>query len=74
MLFRVLVAGWNCMGICVTCFEWETDRHRSPEDMTLLGPIVARLLASQCTWWTIGLNDCGEALATGLKTIGPSPS
>ena len=42
----------------------ETDRHHPPHDMTILGPIVARLLATQCTWWTIELEDYGEALAT----------
>jgi len=42
----------------------ETDRHHPPQDMTILGPIVDRLLATQCTWWTIELDDYAEALAT----------
>jgi hypothetical protein len=32
--------------------------------MTILGPIVDRLLATGCTWWTIELGDLAEALAT----------
>lgn len=42
----------------------ETDRHHPPEDMTLLGPVIDRLLATGCRWWTIELDDYGEALAT----------
>jgi sugar phosphate isomerase/epimerase len=48
----------------VHMYERETDRHRPPQDMTILGPIVDRLLATRCTWWTIELDDCAEALAT----------
>jgi len=48
----------------VHMYERETDRHRPPQDMTILGPIVDRLLATQCTWWTIELDDYAEALAT----------
>jgi len=42
----------------------ESDRHHPPQDMTVLAPIVDRLLATQCTWWTIELDDYDEALAT----------
>jgi sugar phosphate isomerase/epimerase len=45
-------------------YGWETDRHHPPRDMAVLGPIVDRLLATHCTWWTIELDDRAEALAT----------
>jgi sugar phosphate isomerase/epimerase len=48
----------------VHMYERETDRHHPPRDMSVLGPIVDRLLATACTWWTIELNDCDQALAT----------
>ena len=48
----------------VHIYEEETDRHLPPRDMTVLGPIVDRLLATQCTWWTIELDDYDEVLAT----------
>jgi sugar phosphate isomerase/epimerase len=48
----------------VHMYERETDRHHPPRDMTVLGPIVDRLLATECTWWTIELGDYAEALAT----------
>lgn len=48
----------------VHMYERETDRHYPPQDMTILRPIVDRLLATQCTWWTIELDDYAEALAT----------
>ena len=48
----------------VHMYERETDRHHPPQDMTILGPIVDRLLDTQCTWWTIELEDYAEALAT----------
>jgi hypothetical protein len=32
--------------------------------MTVLGPIVDRLLATGCRWWTVELDDPAEALAT----------
>jgi sugar phosphate isomerase/epimerase len=59
--FLEMVADWLFE---VHMYERETDRHRPPQDMTILGPIVDRLLATQCTWWTIELDDCAEALAT----------
>jgi sugar phosphate isomerase/epimerase len=48
----------------VHMYERETDRHHPPQDMTILGPIVDRLLATQCTWWTIELDGYAEALST----------
>jgi sugar phosphate isomerase/epimerase len=48
----------------VHMYERETDRHHPPRDMTVLGPIVDRLLATRCAWWTIELDDPAEALAT----------
>jgi sugar phosphate isomerase/epimerase len=48
----------------VHMYEWEADRHYPPQDMTILGPIVDRLLATQCTWWTIELEDHTDALVT----------
>jgi len=49
----------------VHMYERETDhQHHPPKDMNLLGPIVDRLLATQCRWWTIELNDPQEALTT----------
>jgi sugar phosphate isomerase/epimerase len=48
----------------VHIYERETDRHYPPQDMTILGPIVDRLLATRCTWWTVELGDYAEALAT----------
>jgi len=45
-------------------YERETDRHYPPQDMTILGPVVDRLLATRCTWWTIELDDYAEALGT----------
>jgi len=48
----------------VHMYERETDRHYPPQDMTILGPIVDRLLATRCTWWTIELDDYAEVLST----------
>jgi sugar phosphate isomerase/epimerase len=48
----------------VHMYERETDRHYPPQDMTVLGPIVDRLLTTSCRWWTIELSDDDEALAT----------
>jgi sugar phosphate isomerase/epimerase len=45
-------------------YERETDRHYPPQDMSLLGPIVDRLMTTHCRWWTIELDDLNEALAT----------
>lgn len=48
----------------VHMYERETDRHYPPADMSVLGPIVDRLLETDCRWWTIELDDLDEALAT----------
>ena len=48
----------------VHMYERETDRHYPPRDMSILGPIVDRLLETECKWWTIELDDSAEALAT----------
>jgi len=48
----------------VHMYERESDRHYPPQDMRVLGPIVDRLLDTQCRWWTIELVDYGEALTT----------
>jgi sugar phosphate isomerase/epimerase len=47
----------------------EEDRHYPIEDMTVIGPIVDRLLATECKWWTIELEDFGEALGTRAKLL-----
>jgi sugar phosphate isomerase/epimerase len=48
----------------VHIYEKETDRHYPPRDLALLGPIVDRLIGTQCRWWTIELEGYDEALAT----------
>jgi len=48
----------------VHMYEREAERHYPPQDMTVLGPLVDRLLTTPCTWWTIELDDLAEALAT----------
>jgi sugar phosphate isomerase/epimerase len=45
-------------------YESETDRHHAPQDMRILGPIVDRLLSTECTWWTIELDAHEEILRT----------
>lgn len=45
-------------------YEIETDRHYPPRDMNRLGPVLDRLLATECRWWTIELESRDEALAT----------
>jgi hypothetical protein len=48
----------------VHMYERETDRHHPPKDMHIIGPIVDRLLQTDCRWWTIELDDYEESLAT----------
>ncbi len=48
----------------VHMYERETDRHHAPKDMRVLGPIVDRLLHTDCRWWTIELNEYEDALTT----------
>ena len=45
-------------------YERESDRHYPPQDMSILGPVVDRLLSTACGWWTIELDDPEEALFT----------
>jgi hypothetical protein len=45
-------------------YERETDRHHPPKDMRVLGPIIDRLIDTECDWWTIELDDYDEALET----------
>ena len=44
-------------------YEKELDRHYAPRDMTILGPAIDLLLQTQCTWWTIELDDPNEIAA-----------
>jgi sugar phosphate isomerase/epimerase len=48
----------------VHMYERETDKHHPPRDMSILGPILNRLLETRCSWWTIELDDYAEALST----------
>lgn len=45
-------------------YEYETDTHYAPKDMSILGPIVDSLLETQCKWWTIELNSYEDILNT----------
>jgi sugar phosphate isomerase/epimerase len=54
----------------VHMYEREEGRHHPPQDMTILGPIVDRLLTTRCTWWTIELEDYAEALFTRWLLLG----
>jgi sugar phosphate isomerase/epimerase len=54
----------------VHMYERESDRHYPPRDMSVLGPIVDRLLDTPCRWWTIELDDYDEALATRRLLLG----
>jgi hypothetical protein len=54
----------------VHMYERETDRHHPPEDMRVLGPIVDRLMDTECDWWTIELDDYAEALDTRRLLLG----
>jgi sugar phosphate isomerase/epimerase len=48
----------------VHMYEKETNRHHPPQNLNIIGPIVERLLNTQCHWWTIELDDYQEALFT----------
>lgn len=48
----------------VHMYEQERDRHYPPTDLSILGPVLDRLLETACSWWTIELDDYAEALAT----------
>ena len=45
-------------------YEKETDHHHAPRDMSVLGPIVDRLLTTECQWWTIELEPYSEIIRT----------
>lgn len=45
-------------------YEYETDNHYAPSDMSILGPIVDVLRETDCTWWTIELDSCADILKT----------
>jgi sugar phosphate isomerase/epimerase len=45
-------------------YERETERHYAPADMGRLGPVVDRLMQTDCRWWTIELEDLAEMEAT----------
>lgn len=48
----------------VHLYERETDRHCAPENMDILGPIVDRLIKTDCRWWTIELESYEDILNT----------
>lgn len=41
-------------------YGYESHTHLPPEDMTLIGPVIDRVLETSCRWWTIELNDYAE--------------
>ncbi|MFO7944007.1 MAG: TIM barrel protein [Anaerolineales bacterium] len=41
-----------------------SQSHHPPRDMTVLGPILDRILETQCTWWTIELDGYDDILST----------
>ena len=45
-------------------YEYETDIHYAPQDMSILGPIVDSLLETRCKWWTIELASYEDILNT----------
>lgn len=45
-------------------YESETDRHWAPRNMDILGPIVDKLITTDCRWWTIELEDTQDVLLT----------
>lgn len=51
-------------------YEYETDTHYAPKDMSILGTIVDSLLQTQCKWWTIELSSFEDILNT--KNLGTS--
>ena len=53
----------------VHMYEKESDVHHAPQDMAVLGPIVDRLLETDCFWWTIELDDYNDILQTRILLI-----
>lgn len=45
-------------------YEYETDTHYAPVDMSILGPVVDALFATGCKWWTIELTSYDDILNT----------
>ena len=50
-------------------YEYETDTHHAPSDMSILGPVVDALLETDCRWWTIELTEYRDVLNT-TKLVG----
>ena len=50
-------------------YESETDRHWAPRNMDILGPIVDKLITTDCRWWTIELEDTRDVLHTGQLLV-----
>jgi len=48
----------------VHLYESETDRHWAPRNMDVLGPIVDKLITTDCRRWTIELEDTRDVLTT----------
>jgi len=45
-------------------YEYETDNHYAPQDMSILAPIVDKLLETRCSWWTFELDEQKDVLFT----------
>lgn len=45
-------------------YEYETDTHYAPKNMSILGPIVDSLSETRCKWWTIELESYDDILHT----------
>jgi sugar phosphate isomerase/epimerase len=45
-------------------YEKELDRHYPPENLEVLGPVIDRLLLTDCQWWTVELPDNSELVET----------
>ena len=45
-------------------YEYETDTHYPPKDLSVLAPVIDGLLKTECTWWTIELMDYSDILFT----------
>jgi sugar phosphate isomerase/epimerase len=52
-------------------YGYEADRHYPITDIRALAPVLRGLLRTDCTWWTIELDDLEEALKTrrALSTL-----